>query len=56
MLSERMHKALNDQMMFEMFSANIYLSMATWFDEKNLDGFANWMRVQYDIALIEVAQ
>jgi len=51
-----MHKALNDQMMFEMFSANIYLSMATWFDEKNLDGFANWMRIQYEEEMFHAAK
>mgnify|MGYP003573603499 CR=1 FL=1 len=47
MLSEKMENALNDQMNFEMASANIYLSMATWFDSKNLTGFAQWMKVQY---------
>jgi len=47
MLSEKTENALNDQMNFEMLSANIYLSMATWFDSKNLSGFAQWMRVQY---------
>lgn len=47
MLDKKMLDAINDQMMFEIFSANIYLSMATWFDEKNLTGFANWMKVQY---------
>lgn len=48
MLDKQMEDALNDQMMFEIFSANIYLSMATWFDEKNLEGCSNWMRVQYE--------
>ena len=47
MLNQKILNALNDQMIFEMYSANIYLSMATWFDEKNLSGFANWMKVQY---------
>ena len=47
MLDKKIQDALNDQMIFEMYSANIYLSMATWFDEKNLTGFANWMKVQY---------
>ncbi|MBT3376255.1 MAG: ferritin [Lentisphaerae bacterium] len=48
MLKKEILDALNDQMGFEMYSANIYLSMATWFDEKNLTGFANWMKVQYE--------
>ncbi|MFC1453494.1 ferritin [Verrucomicrobiota bacterium] len=47
MIDKKIRDALNDQMIFEMFSANIYLSMATWFDEKNLTGFSNWMKVQY---------
>lgn len=47
MLSEKIETALNDQMNFEIYSANIYLSMATWFDSKNLSGFAQWMKTQY---------
>jgi len=47
MLDQKICDAINDQMMFEMYSANIYLSMATWFDEKNLSGLANWMKIQY---------
>ena len=47
MLSEKIENALNDQMNFEMYSANIYMSMATWFDSKDLTGFARWMKVQY---------
>ncbi len=47
MLERKIQDALNDQMIFEMFSANIYLSMATWFDAKNLTGFSNWMKIQY---------
>lgn len=47
MLSRNIEEAFNDQMNFEMYSANIYLSMATWFDSTNLPGFANWMKVQY---------
>ena len=46
-MSERIQEALNSQMNFEMYSANIYMSMATWFDAKNLVGFASWMKVQY---------
>ena len=47
MLGAKIETAFNDQMNFEMYSANIYLSMATWFDAKNLAGIANWMKVQY---------
>ncbi len=47
MLSEKIEAALNDQMNFEIYSANIYLSMAMWFDSKNLAGCAKWMKTQY---------
>ena len=47
MLNKEIGDALNSQMNFEMYSANIYMSMATWFDAKNLGGFASWMKVQY---------
>ena len=46
MLSERMLKALNKQLNAELYSAYLYLSMAAYFESKNLKGFANWMRVQ----------
>jgi len=54
MLSEKIENAFNDQMIFEMYSANIYLSMATYFDAKNLTGFANWMKVQYQEEMFHV--
>jgi ferritin len=41
-----MEKALNDQINAEFFSAYIYLSMAAYFESINLDGSANWMRLQ----------
>jgi ferritin len=47
MLNKEIADTLNSQMNFEMYSANIYMSMATWFDAKNLVGFSNWMKVQY---------
>jgi len=47
MLSKTIEDTLNDQMNFEMFSANIYLAMAAQFDAMSLTGFANWMKVQY---------
>ena len=41
-----MEKALNEQINKELWSAYLYLSMAAYFEDKNLPGFANWMRVQ----------
>lgn len=42
----KIEKALNQQINAEMFSAYLYLSMATYFDANGLPGFANWMKVQ----------
>ena len=46
MLSEKMEKALNDQLNAEMYSSYLYLSMAAYFQSINLSGFSTWMRVQ----------
>ncbi len=54
MLTEKIEAAFNDQLNFEMYSANIYLSMATWFDAKNLTGFASWMKIQYQEEMFHV--
>ncbi len=47
MLPEKLEKALNAQVNAEFYSAYLYLSMAAYFKSVNLDGFANWMEVQY---------
>ena len=47
MLSKRMQEELNKQINAEFWSAYLYLSMSAWFEDKNLAGFANWMKVQY---------
>lgn len=46
MLSKRMQTALNKQVVAELYSAYLYLSMSAYFHSINLGGFANWMRVQ----------
>jgi len=46
MMSEKMLKALNDQMNAEQYSAYIYTAMRAYFLANNLEGFANWMAVQ----------
>jgi len=46
MLAKKMEKALNDQINAELYSAYLYLSMAAYFENENLPGFASWMRVQ----------
>ena len=46
MLSEKMEKALNDQVNAEMYSAYLYLSMSAYFGSLNLEGSSSWMKIQ----------
>lgn len=46
MISEKMVKALNEQINAELYSAYIYSAMQAYFHSINLDGFAHWMKVQ----------
>ncbi len=46
MISKAMQDALNDQINKELYSAYLYLSMAAYFEDKNLPGFAKWLHVQ----------
>lgn len=54
MLSEKMQDALNGQLNAEVFSSYLYLSMAAYFQNNNLGGFATWMRVQAQEELLHV--
>lgn len=46
MLDKRVEDAINDQLNFELYSAYIYYSMQSWFENQGMTGFANWMAVQ----------
>ena len=46
MLSDKLEKALNEQIIAEYHSAYIYLSMSSFLTSMNLDGCAHWMRMQ----------
>jgi len=46
-ISNKMQKAINDQINAELWSAYMYLSMSAFFEAKGLKGFARWMRVQF---------
>ena len=46
MLKEKIQEALNKQIVAELYSSYLYLSMEAYFHSINLPGFANWMRVQ----------
>ena len=42
MLSNKVKNALNEQIQKEAFASNAYLTLATWCEEKNLDGIAEY--------------
>jgi ferritin len=46
MIGKAMQDLMNEQINKEIFSSYLYLSMAAYFADKNLPGFAHWMRVQ----------
>ena len=47
MIKKEVLDALNEQINAESYSAFMYLSMAAYFENIGLPGFANWMKVQY---------
>lgn len=46
MFSPKVLQEMNNQIMHELYSAYLYLSMSAHFDANNLTGFAHWMRIQ----------
>lgn len=46
MMTEKLQKAMNDQIKAEMWSSNLYLSMSIYFEKEGYEGFASWMRAQ----------
>lgn len=46
MIGKAMQDAINEQINKELYSSYLYLAMAAYFEEKNLPGFAKWMRAQ----------
>lgn len=46
MISEKLQKAINEQIKAEMWSANLYMSMSFYFQKEGFDGFAHWMKKQ----------
>ena len=45
-MKDTVRDALNRQVTAELHAAYLYLSMAAWFEARNLSGFAAWMRMQ----------
>jgi len=52
MLNKKIQPALNQQLIAELYSSYLYLSMSAYFQSINLPGFANWMRVQAQEELV----
>jgi ferritin len=46
MITQPVLDRMNEQIMQELYSAYLYLSMSAYFESENLPGFATWMRVQ----------
>ena len=46
MIKKVVQDAINEQIVKELYSSNLYLSMAAYYRLINLNGFANWMRIQ----------
>jgi ferritin len=46
MIKKKLEKAISGQINAELYSSYLYLSMSSYFSSINLNGFANWMRVQ----------
>ena len=52
MISKKLAKALNEQMVFEMYSSYIYLALAAALEKNKMPGAVHWMRMQADEELI----
>jgi ferritin len=48
MISKAMQEAINEQINKELYSSYLYLSMAAYFENANLPGFAKWLHIQAD--------
>ncbi|HOV92200.1 MAG TPA: ferritin [Candidatus Kapabacteria bacterium] len=52
LLKQEIQEALNTQIIREMYSSNLYLSMAAYYSSINLNGFSHWMRLQAQEELV----
>lgn len=46
MITDKLQDAINEQIKYELYSAYMYLAMAAYCSDRNLAGFATWMRMQ----------
>lgn len=48
MVKQKIIDEINNQIQAEFHSAYLYLGYSAWFESKNLDGFAHWMKMQWE--------
>lgn len=48
MIVSKLQKIINDQIMAELWSANLYLQMSYFLKHQGWEGFARWMKVHSD--------
>ena len=46
MISKKLQDALNEQIVAEIYSANLYLSMSFYMEKEGFEGFSTWMKKQ----------
>ena len=56
MISGKLEKALNKHLNLELYSAYLYAAMAAYFEHKNLNGFAHWMRLQVQEEMVHATK
>jgi ferritin len=56
MISKKMQDALNEQINKEFYSAYMYLAMSAYCNNLGLQGFAHWMRMQFEEESLHVTK
>lgn len=56
MISKTLSEAMNKQVNREIYSAYLYLSMASYFDSIGLKGCASWMKVQFQEEMLHATK
>ena len=46
MLNKKVSKLLNEQINKEFYSSYLYLDISNYYNDKNLNGFSNWFKIQ----------
>ena len=54
MLTKKVEKILNEQIVKEGYSSNLYLAMASWADTEGYEGIAQWLFAQAEEELMHM--